>query len=199
MIPYLAMSAFAAPMVNVTIGPETTVNEPLLVRRGVRGAVGIDPTPWLTFEASGAFYPFIESIDITPLERSLEDDLGILPDITALRGDGRLTGTLWPIRRDFPGFQSRIGFRLGLGAVATHDVWQTGGSEFVDEVHSASVLGVVGEATTRNGRLGVRVRFEREAFFERYGVPDDPESYFPNLHAPMFAGADLIVRMGKKS
>jgi hypothetical protein len=172
-------------------GAETVLNDPFVVRRGLRATVGVDLGAAFTVLGSASLVPVLGDGDLTELSRRLLED-NISADITRVTDDTRAALVAWPLSRTRVDWHTRLGIEAGGAALWTvDDTTLAPGVGFVRQIHPAAVLGLVGEVGGV-GPIGLRVRVERVSWVETFGMFAD--SPFAEHRAHLWLGVDLYAR-----
>src|SRR5689334_2490646 len=100
MIALLVATALAAPGIVLGAGLETPLNDPYMVRRGIRLGGAVAPWPWLEVGILGAVHPVSTDDLIALRRRDLGDGFSVMAATSPIRARAALTLDLPALRID---------------------------------------------------------------------------------------------------
>ena len=162
-----------AQMTSFSTGFEWVANNPFVHQRGLRTALMVEATPWLSSYLSVGVSPNFGEADWTALTRELVDNNRIAPDISRIASRGMLMTRWMPIHTQGK-VSSTLGLATGVGLVHTVDdlaiiqsqdrpQYQTSARQ----LHLGNAWSI--DAEVRRENLGFRVRYDLSSFRERIG------------------------------
>ena len=179
--------------IEVFAGLETTVNDPLLVRRGAHLGGAVRPLPWAGVVATVGAYPSLGTTDWTPLTRVLVEQNQIVPDLSRLVSQGAVFAELTPIRTRSEPVSAALHLGLGAGYAYTVDdleMVQLEGSPIAErherELHPTVAWSVSADAL--RGPVGLRLRYSETRYTEN--VAGDEQRRWP-----IWLGVDVVVSL----
>jgi hypothetical protein len=159
-----------------SLGYDRTINDPFLVRRGLRAGVAFAPREQLAVEATAAFYPDLGESDWAALTSQLIDNNHVSPDLSRILGQAHLRLHIFPLRSRFGPFEGALDGWAGFGATWTEDdleALQQEGDPWAEatasQVHPCPTWGfgyqVVADIAD-TGAMGLRLRWDRFRYIE---------------------------------
>jgi hypothetical protein len=167
----LAALAFAGD-VDLAVGPDVAVNDPLKATIGLRLDADFGLSRWIAVGVSGGAYPALGSLNRSDLYRASIADFGRTPDLSDPRWRAAVTLQITPVHNELPhGGQSDVRALVGPAVVGTTDDLRAMGlGQSPDAVatrnqaHPALVYGL--SSTIRSGHFGVRGAIEHLLYVE---------------------------------
>jgi hypothetical protein len=182
--------------IGVHVGPETTLNDPFLVRRGFRLGVELQPIRLLGVEWSAAGYPSLGQADWAYITKQLVNENQVTPDLSPITWRTQASLTLVPIHQWLsPTVQSSLRISAGGGIVHTEDDLDAtqDSSQIAQAVqqqnHAQFVAGIAADVRWRH--YGLRWHLDMEQYTETIGTAQVQES-----KRPLWTGVDFIVAWG---
>lgn len=153
---------------GVSLGYEQNVNDPFLVRRGLRLDLDLDVGRWWGLSLSGGAYT--QLADITATGQGLIDD-GVAPDLSRIRQRGTLNARFIPLRGQSGALRTSLALFGGGGVVHTVDdlvlidaTEDPAAVRTANQLHPTYTFGISGDI--RGERWGARARVERSHYTE---------------------------------
>ncbi|GDX82947.1 hypothetical protein LBMAG42_47580 [Deltaproteobacteria bacterium] len=175
----LTSAAEARPQFGLSLGFESTVNDPFVVRTGPRLGATLSLSPIIEAGASLAYYPVLgqggcSDPQWTALSCQLLERNSVSPDISKMTAAVDLELRILPFQAHLGLWRTAVGLAAGPGMVTTED--DLVAAQAMDdaaaianqtELHPTVVGGIVGEV--RHRHFGVRIRLSSLAYIENIG------------------------------
>lgn len=187
----------AAVELEAYAGLEVTVNDPFLVRRGLRAGVAARPVPWGGATLSAAAYPDLGALDYTATTRVMIAENEVAPDLSRIVGQYTLLGELTPIRTDSAPIAGALRFGVGAALVDTVDDLEVLPSAMDTDprderqLHLGFAWSMAADAL--RGPVGLRLRCAQTWYVEQVIGSNEQKR-------PLWLGADVIfVPLGDRT
>jgi hypothetical protein len=178
------------------LGLETTVSDPVLVRRGARLGGIVRPERWWGVGVWVGAYPAMGRLDWTVTTRELVDqDRDVAPNLSRVLARGDVGAELTPLRASTERATTALRLLVALGASYTVDDLSFVAAQ--DEPAQAGewspTMSWGGAVETWHGPLGLQVRCSQTMHHE---LTWDGR---PQWKTPLWVGLDVSLRLSRDS
>ena len=175
----LSGTAAARPQFGLSLGFESTLNDPFVVRTGPRLGASLALSPIIEAGGSFAYYPVLGTGGCadpqwTTLACHLLEKVSVSPDISKMIVAADIELRILPFQAQLGDWRTSVGLAAGPGLVTTEDDLVAQQAEddpdaiaAQNELHPTVVGGILGEV--RHRHFGPRIRLSSLAYIETIG------------------------------